>query len=303
MIVTTKNLKLNYGTQRALEDVSFSVEQGELFGILGPNGSGKSTMFRVLATIEEPQAGTATIGGLDVVSQAQQVRRLIGVVFQSQSLDKYLTVEENLSSQGHLFGLSGASLKERITRLLDRLQLTDRRSSILKTLSGGMKRRVEIAKALLHDPKVLLMDEPTTGLDPVARMELWKYVDELRRETGVTVIVTTHLLDEAERASRLMLMHMGISVLQGTPAQLKSSIPGDVVLIESDDTEALRQGVFLHFDKQKCTVVDHHVRTIVENGPNFVTQVAAAFPQAVLGISYHKPTLEDVFLKETGARL
>ncbi len=303
MIVTTKNLKLNYGTQRALEDVSFSVEQGELFGILGPNGSGKSTMFRVLATIEEPQAGTATISGLDVVSQAQQVRRLIGVVFQSQSLDKYLTVEENLSSQGHLFGLSGASLKERITRLLDRLQLTDRRSSILKTLSGGMKRRVEIAKALLHDPKVLLMDEPTTGLDPVARMELWKYVDELRRETGVTVIVTTHLLDEAERASRLMLMHMGISVLQGTPAQLKSSIPGDVVLIESDDPEALRQGVFLHFDKQKCTVVDHHVRTIVENGPNFVTQVAAAFPQAVRGISYHKPTLEDVFLKETGARL
>lgn len=303
MIVTTKNLKLNYGTQRALEDVSFSVEQGELFGILGPNGSGKSTMFRVLATIEEPQAGTATIGGLDVVSQAQQVRRLIGVVFQSQSLDKYLTVEENLSSQGHLFGLSGTNLKERITRLLDRLQLTDRRSSILKTLSGGMKRRVEIAKALLHDPKVLLMDEPTTGLDPVARMELWKYVDELRRETGVTVIVTTHLLDEAERASRLMLMHMGISVLQGTPAQLKSSIPGDVVLIESDDPEALRQGVFLHFDKQKCTVVDHHVRTIVENGPNFVTQVAAAFPQAVRGISYHKPTLEDVFLKETGARL
>ena len=303
MIVTTKNLKLNYGTQRALEDVSFSVEQGELFGILGPNGSGKSTMFRVLATIEEPQAGTATIGGLDVVSQAQQVRRLIGVVFQSQSLDKYLTVEENLSSQGHLFGLSGASLKERITRLLDRLQLTDRRSSILKTLSGGMKRRVEIAKALLHDPKVLLMDEPTTGLDPVARMELWKYVDELRRETGVTVIVTTHLLDEAERASRLMLMHMGISVLQGTPAELKSSIPGDVVLIESDDPEALRQGVFLHFDKQKCTVVDHHVRTIVENGPNFVTQVAAAFPKTVRGISYHKPTLEDVFLKETGARL
>lgn len=303
MIVTTKNLKLNYGTQRALEDVSFSVEQGELFGILGPNGSGKSTMFRVLATIEEPQAGTATIGGLDVVSQAQQVRRLIGVVFQSQSLDKYLTVEENLSSQGHLFGLSGTNLKERITRLLDRLQLTDRRSSILKTLSGGMKRRVEIAKALLHDPKVLLMDEPTTGLDPVARMELWKYVDELRRETGVTVIVTTHLLDEAERASRLMLMHMGISVLQGTPAELKASIPGDVVLIESDDPEALRQGVFLHFDKQKCTVVDHHVRTIVENGPNFVTQVAAAFPQAVRGISYHKPTLEDVFLKETGARL
>lgn len=260
-------------------------------------------MFRVLATIEEPQAGTATIGGLDVVSQAQQVRRLIGVVFQSQSLDKYLTVEENLSSQGHLFGLSGTNLKERITRLLDRLQLTDRRSSILKTLSGGMKRRVEIAKALLHDPKVLLMDEPTTGLDPVARMELWKYVDELRRETGVTVIVTTHLLDEAERASRLMLMHMGISVLQGTPAELKASIPGDVVLIESDDPEALSQGVFLHFDKQKCTVVDHHVRTIVENGPNFVTQVAAAFPQAVRGISYHKPTLEDVFLKETGARL
>lgn len=303
MIVSANHLKLNYGEQRALEDVSFEVSAGELFGILGPNGSGKSTMFRVLATIEVPQAGSATIAGFNVVTQAQEVRRKIGVVFQTQSLDKYLTVGENLSSQGHLFGMSGSKLKSRISDLLERLHLSDRRDSILKTLSGGMKRRVEIAKALLHEPQVLLMDEPTTGLDPVARMELWKYVDELRRQTGVTVVVTTHLLEEAERASRLMLMHMGISVQQGTPSELKASIPGDVVLLESADPEALRQGIFLDFDKQKCTVFDNYVRTIVPNGPKFVVEAAAAFPSAVRGISYHKPTLEDVFMKETGARL
>lgn len=303
MIVSANHLKLNYGEQRALEDVSFEVAAGELFGILGPNGSGKSTMFRVLATIETPQAGTANIAGLNVVTQAQEVRKRIGVVFQTQSLDKYLTVAENLTSQGHLFGMSGAKLKSRISDLLERLQISDRRDSILKTLSGGMKRRVEIAKALLHEPQVLLMDEPTTGLDPVARMELWKYVDELRRQTGVTVVVTTHLLEEAERASRLMLMHMGVSVLQGTPRELKASIPGDVVLLESADPESLRQGIFLHFDKQKCTVFDNYVRTIVPDGPKFVVEAAAAFQTAVQGISYHKPTLEDVFMKETGARL
>ncbi len=303
MIVAANHLKLNYGEQRALEDVSFEVAAGELFGILGPNGSGKSTMFRVLATIETPQAGTANIAGLNVVTQAQEVRKRIGVVFQTQSLDKYLTVAENLTSQGHLFGMSGAKLKSRISDLLERLQISDRRDSILKTLSGGMKRRVEIAKALLHEPQVLLMDEPTTGLDPVARMELWKYVDELRRQTGVTVVVTTHLLEEAERASRLMLMHMGVSVLQGTPRELKASIPGDVVLLESADPESLRQGIFLHFDKQKCTVFDNYVRTIVPDGPKFVVEAAAAFQTAVQGISYHKPTLEDVFMKETGARL
>ena len=303
MIVSVNHLKLNYGEQRALEDVSFEVAAGELFGILGPNGSGKSTMFRVLATIETPQAGTATIAGLNVVTQAKEVRKRIGVVFQTQSLDKYLTVGENLSSQGHLFGMSGAKLKSRISDLLQRLQLSDRRDSILKTLSGGMKRRVEIAKALLHEPQVLLMDEPTTGLDPVARLELWKYIDELRRQTGVTVVVTTHLLDEAERASRLMLMHMGISVLQGTPSELKASLPGDVVLLESADPESLRQGIFLHFDKQKCTVFDQYVRTIVPDGPKFVVEAAAVFQTAVRGISYHKPTLEDVFMKETGARL
>ena len=303
MIVSANHLKLNYGEQRALEDVSFEVAAGELFGILGPNGSGKSTMFRVLATIETPQAGTANIAGLNVVTQAQEVRKRIGVVFQTQSLDKYLTVAENLTSQGHLFGMSGAKLKSRISDLLERLQISDRRDSILKTLSGGMKRRVEIAKALLHEPQVLLMDEPTTGLDPVARMELWKYVDELRRQTGVTVVVTTHLLEEAERASRLMLMHMGVSVLQGTPRELKASMPGDVVLLESADPESLRQGIFLHFDKQKCTVFDNYVRTIVPDGPKFVVEAAAAFQTAVQGISYHKPTLEDVFMKETGARL
>lgn len=303
MIVSVEHLKLNYGAQRALEDVSFSVEAGELFGILGPNGSGKSTMFRILATIESPQSGKATIAGLDVVTQAQAVRSHIGVVFQSQSLDKYLTVEENLTSQGHLFGMSGTKLKSRIDALLEKLQISDRRSSILKTLSGGMKRRVEIAKALLHSPKVLLMDEPTTGLDPVARLELWQYIDQLRRDTGITVIVTTHLLDEAERASRLMLMHMGISVQQGTPSQLRATIPGDVVLIESDDPEAVRQGVFLHFGKQVCTIVDNKVRTIAPDGSKFVTEVAAAFPKVVRGISYHKPTLEDVFMKETGSSL
>ena len=303
MILSVEHLKLQYGQQRALEDVSFSVEAGELFGILGPNGCGKSTMFRVLATMQSQQSGSASVAGFDVTKDPQQVRRRIGVVFQSQSLDKYLTVEENLSSQGHLYGMSGAPLKARINAVLDKLKIADRRDSIVKTLSGGLKRRVEIAKALLHEPQILLMDEPTTGLDPVARLELWSYLDDLRKQSGITIILTTHMLDEADRCDRLLLMHMGISVACGTPAELKRSISGDVVEIESDDAESLRQGVFLHFDKQPCSVVDGKVRTIVADGAKFVVEAAAAFPNAIRGISYRKPSLEDVFLKETGARL
>ena len=303
MILSVENLKLHYGQQRALENVSFEVAEGELFGILGPNGCGKSTMFRILATMQAPQAGSAIIAGNDVVKAPQQVRRQIGVVFQTQSLDKYLTVEENLRGQGHLHGMRGAALTTRINELLERLKVADRRDTIVKNLSGGLKRRVEIAKALLHSPRILLMDEPTTGLDPVARMELWSYLDDLRKQTGITIVLTTHLLDEAERCSRLLLMHMGISVACGTPPELKKRIAGEVVEIETADPDTLRQGVFLHFDKQPCSVVDGKVRTISADGAKFIIEAAAAFPSAISGISYRKPSLEDVFLKETGAQL
>jgi ABC-2 type transport system ATP-binding protein len=199
VIVAVENLTHRYGERVALSGVSFAVKEGEIFGLLGPNGGGKSTLFRILSTLMSPTEGKAAICGHDVGREPGAVRRRIGVVFQSQSLDKKLTVEENLRGQGHLHGMSGATLRERIEKVADRLGLSDRRGDLVEVLSGGLRRRVEIAKGLLHKPSVLLMDEASTGLDPGARRELWQYILELREREGVTVLLTSHILDEADR--------------------------------------------------------------------------------------------------------
>ena len=239
-MIIVETLSHNYADRAALTEVSFRVRAEEVFGLLGPNGSGKSTLFRILSTMMAPTSGRARIAGFDVVEQSDQVRQKIGVVFQSQSLDKKLTVEENLRGQGHLFGISGALLGSRMDGAMERLGLADRRKDLVESLSGGLRRRVEIAKALLHEPRVLLMDEPSTGLDPGARRELWQYIDDLRTRQGVTVLLTSHLLDEAERCDRLLLLHQGRIVAEGTPAELKARIGGDVVVLEVADAESLR---------------------------------------------------------------
>ncbi len=297
-MIRVENLSHAYGSRAALSGVSFAVREREIFGLLGPNGSGKSTLFRILATMLTPAAGAVRVAGFDVERQPAEVRKRIGVVFQSQSLDKKLTVEENLRAQGHLYGLSGRALRERVALVTERLGLTGRRADLVETLSGGLRRRVEIAKALLHEPPVLIMDEPSTGLDPAARLELWQYVRELRDSQGITALLTTHILDEADRCDRLLLLHQGRTVVEGSPSELKARVGGDVVILEVSNLEPMRARL-----GAQATVVDGKLRVEIGNGHRFIAEVVEAFPGVIQSVALHKPTLEDVFLDETGARL
>ena len=301
-MIQVLNLTHRYGDRVALSSVSFEVKKGEIFGLLGPNGGGKSTLFRILSTMMVPTGGQAILAGHDVVKDAAAVRRHVGVVFQTQSLDKALTVEENLRAQGHLHGLSGALLRDRMEGAMKRLGLLDRRKDLVDTLSGGLRRRVEIAKALLHRPQVLLMDEASTGLDPAARRDVSRHVESLRQGEGVTILLTTHILEEADRCDRLVLLHQGNIVAQGSPDELRSSIGGDVVVLASDDAPALAAKVSERFHL-KAAARENEVRVEIENGHRFIAEVVEAFPGAVHSVGLHKPTLEDVFVRQTGASI
>jgi ABC-2 type transport system ATP-binding protein len=300
VVIQVDNLRHQYDTRVALDGVSFDVRAGEIFGLLGPNGSGKTTMFRILSTLMLPSGGRATIGGLDVATQPNRVRREIGVVFQAPSIDIKLTAEENLRHIGHLYGLRGAALTARIKEMLGRVALSDRANDYAETFSGGMQRRLEIAKGLLHQPSVLLLDEPTTGLDPGARRDLWQYLNTLR-DQGITIIVTTHLMEEAERCDRLAILSQGRLVALGTPTELKREIGGDVILLETREPESLAQRIQQTYGIE-ATVLDGKVRLEREAGHRFVTDVVEAFPGEIDAISIAKPTLEDVFIHRTGHR-
>jgi len=301
-VIQVQDLTHRYGDRVALSHVTFEVKKGEIFGLLGPNGGGKSTLFRILSTMMVPTEGHAIIAGNDVERNPAGVRRQVGVVFQTQSLDKALTVEENLRSQGHLHGLSGAVLRDRINNAMERLGLTDRRKDLVDTLSGGLRRRVEIAKALLHRPQVLLMDEASTGLDPAARRDLSRHVQNLRESDGVTILLTTHILEEADRCDRLVLLHQGKIVAEGTPSELRSRIGGDVVVLEAADTSSLAAKIEQRFGL-RGSIMDGHVRVEIPNGHRFITEVVEAFPGSIDSVGLHKPTLEDVFVRETGASI
>jgi ABC-2 type transport system ATP-binding protein len=301
-VIQVQDLTHRYGTRVALKNVTFEVKKGEVFGLLGPNGGGKSTLFRILSTMMVPTEGRAAIAGDDVVRNPAAVRRHVGVVFQTQSLDKALTVEENLRAQGHLHGLSGPELRDRMARAMERLGLADRGKDLVETLSGGLRRRVEIAKALLHRPQVLLMDEASTGLDPAARRDLTRHIEELRDREGVTILLTTHVLEEADRCDRLALLHEGSIVALGSPAELRSRIGGDVVVLESGEAGALASGIESRFGL-KTAAMDGRVRVEIANGHRFIAEVVEAFPGAIQSVGLHKPTLEDVFVRETGASI
>lgn len=300
-VIQLQNLRHQYGDRVALAGVSFDVRPAEIFGLLGPNGSGKTTTFRILSTLMLPSGGRALILGHDVAREPARVRRNIGVVFQAQSIDVKLSAEENLLLVGHIYGLSGTKLKNRVTEMLSRVGLADRAKEKAETFSGGMQRRLELAKGLLHHPSVLLLDEPTTGLDPGARRDLWQYLQILRDEEHVTVLVTTHLMEEAERCDRLAIYANGSVVALGTPAELKSEIGGDVILLEANDPEALARRIEQRFGLHP-TVLDNRVRLEIESGHRFVTEVVEAFPGEIQGVSIHKPSLEDVFIRRTGHR-
>jgi ABC-2 type transport system ATP-binding protein len=299
-VISVQNLIHRYENRTALNGVTFDVRPAELFGLLGPNGSGKTTLFRILSTLMIPTAGRAEVMGCDATTDAPRLRGRIGVVFQEQSVDEKLTAYENLWHQGHLYGLRGSALKKRVIEMLGRVGLADRAKERVQTFSGGMQRRVELAKGLLHHPGVLLLDEPTTGLDPGARRDLWQYLRSLRDEENVSVLVTTHLMEEAERCDRLAIMNEGNLVALGTPAELKSEIGGDIILLDAvRDADLLADHIRARF-RVPTTVHGNQVRIEIEAGHRFVPDVVEAFPGEIQAISVSKPALEDVFIRRTG---
>lgn len=302
--IELEKLSHDYGTRLALDNLTFSVQAAEIFGLLGPNGSGKTTLFRILSTLMVPSGGHARVQGFDVAREANKVRQQTGIVFQARSLDLKLTVAENLKHQGHLYGLSGKTLTRRIGEVLERVGLSDRAKEFVETLSGGMQRRVELAKGLIHSPSLLLLDEPSTGLDPGARRDLWLYLRSLRDDEGVTVFVTTHLMEEAEHCDRLAILNEGKLVALGTPFELKSAIGGDVVLFETageDAAKSLAVRMTNRFGIEP-SVLGSTVRLEREEGHRFITTAIEAFPGEIHGVSVAKPSLEDVFIQRTGHR-
>jgi ABC-2 type transport system ATP-binding protein len=301
-VIEVDSLRHDYDGRTALDGVSFFVDHAEIFGLLGPNGSGKTTMFRILSTLMLPSSGRAVIMGHDAARDPNGLRREIGVVFQASSIDLKLTAAENLRHVGHLYGLRGKTLDARVSEMLARVGLADRANDKAETFSGGMQRRIELAKGLLHHPSVLLLDEPTTGLDPGARRDLWQYLAVLRDQEHVTVIVTTHLMEEAEKCDRLAILSHGKLVALGTPAELKREIGGDVILLEPrNDPNALAAKIYARFELD-AQVIEGKVRIEKEQGHRFVTEVTEAFPGEIESISVSRPNLEDVFIHRTGHR-
>lgn len=290
-----------YGERTALDAVSFDVRRGEIFALLGPNGGGKTTLFRLLSTLIPLQTGAIRVLGDDVARDVDRVRRTIGIVFQAPSLDKKLSVVENLRHQGHLYSLRGPALAARIDAMLGRLRLEDRRHDLVETLSGGLRRRVELAKGMLHEPRVLILDEPSTGLDPGARADLWEYLRLVRKEQGTTVVLTTHLLEEADKADRLAILDRGRLVALDTPDALRATVGGDSLTIQTDEPDRLVAGLQERFGFS-ARRIDDAVRIELADGHRWVAQVVEAFPGVVKSVTLGKPTLEDVFINKTGHR-
>lgn len=299
--IRVQSLSHNYGERRALDTVSLEVQRGEVFGLLGPNGGGKTTLFRVLSTLLPVQSGEVQLLGRSVASDSAAIRQRIGVTFQAPSLDRRLTVRENLVHQGHLYGLHGRDLSERIDERLRRLGLSDRAGALVSSLSGGLQRRAEIAKGMLHDPELLLLDEPSTGLDPGARHDLWVYLRQLREQTGLTIVVTTHLMDEAERCDRLGILDKGRLVALDTPARLRAEIGGDLVLITTDHPEELSAKIVAQFQTQPQQV-GQTLRIEHPQGHELVRDLVQTFRDEITSVSLGKPSLEDVFIAKTGHR-
>lgn len=299
--IEVSELSFRYGDRAALDSVSFSISPGAIFGFLGPNGGGKTTLFSILSTVLPIQEGDVQALGYDLQHDSASYRERIGATFQTPGLDRRLTVLENLIHQGNLFGLSGHDLRQTAEELLTQFGVVDRQQDIVDKLSGGLKRRVELAKCLIHRPSLLLLDEPSTGLDPGARHELWSSLERLRAEQGVTVVVTTHLMEEAERCDELALLHLGRIVVQGSPLSLRRRLPGECLTIVADQPDALKNKLKeeLQVDAQRA---GETLRIHQANGQELFQQIMDRFSDEIRSISLGKPTLEDVFLMETGSR-
>jgi ABC-2 type transport system ATP-binding protein len=298
-VLEVSQVSFRYGARLAVDGVTFTVKRGEVFGLLGPNGGGKTTLFRMLGTLYAPSSGSVRLLGREVALDITAARQKLGIVFQAPSLDKKLTVRENLRHQGHLYGLRGRELEQRIDGLLERLALADRARDLVQTLSGGLSRRVELAKGLLNRPPLLLLDEPSTGLDPGARRTLWDQLRELRARDGTTVILTTHLMEEADLCDRVAIMDRGRLVALAAPDELKRELGGDVITVTAADAAELARGAQERFGVAGM-VADGVVRFECESAPALVTRMLEAFPRQIESITWRRPSLEDVFLRKTG---
>jgi ABC-2 type transport system ATP-binding protein len=298
-IIAIDDLWKRYGDVEAVKGISFNVQPGEVFGFLGPNGAGKTTTIRILATLLRPTSGRAMLAGHDVVREPTAVRRSIGIVFQDPSLDTRLSAELNLRFHAMLYGMPADRIPRRIDDVLAMVELADRKHALVMTFSGGMKRRLEIARGLLHAPRVLFLDEPTVGLDLQTRHRIWDYVLDLRRREGVTVFMTTHYIEESERCDRIAIIDHGRIVALDTPEALKQRVGGDVITIRSPDAGTLARQIKLQFGGDP-RAADGMVVVERPGGAEFVPQVVSAFPGLVASVSVQRPTLDDVFLKLTG---
>jgi ABC-2 type transport system ATP-binding protein len=297
--VEVEGLVKRFGDFAAVDDVSFTVESGELFGFLGPNGAGKTTTISILCTLLKPTGGVARVAGHDVRLEQSAVRSSIGLVFQEVTLDDYLTGAENLRFHAVLYGVPPSQVRERTRPLLEMVGLADRADQQVRFYSGGMKRRLEIARGLLHAPRVLFLDEPTIGLDPQTRKHIWDYVDELRERESTTMFLTTHYMDEAERCDRIAIIDHGRIVAIDTPSALKASVGADTVTVSTGDDEAasraLRAGLGLDID-----LTDDGLRFRVPDGEAFVPRLFDHLPAGVRSVNVRRPSLDDVFMEYTG---
>ena len=297
-IVVDRLLK-RYGKVDAVKGVSFSVPEGEIFGFLGPNGAGKTTTINILCTLLRPTSGFAFINGFDVADQKNEVRRSIGLVFQETTLDDYLTAEQNLLFHSYAYGVPKDLRLLRMKELLTLVGLWDRRRDKTRTYSGGMKRRLEIVRGLIHHPRVLFLDEPTLGLDPQTRRRIWDYVQEIRVKENLTIFLTTHYMDEAEHCDRIAIIDHGSIAAIGTPDRLKENVGGDVVSLRTADNE-LTVTELTHTWSLDPQLQDGYVRFSVPRGEEFLPEFVRRFDGQLLSISVRRPTLDDVFLDATG---
>jgi ABC-2 type transport system ATP-binding protein len=300
--IEVSNLTKSYGDVEAVRGVSFSVPPGEVFGFLGPNGAGKSTTIKVLTTLARPTSGHASVCGLDVVAQRDDVRRQLGLVFQDPTLDGYLTADQNLRLHAELYGVEASAIAARMDQMLDMVDLNDRRDQPVMTFSGGMRRRLEIARGLMHSPRVLFLDEPTIGLDPQTRSSIWRYIRALQEREGTTIFMTTHYMDEAEFCDRIAIMDRGEIVVLDTPEALKASVGADRVALRTADDDAAIAALRERFGIE-AAVAEGAVTFHVASGEAFVPRLFAELDVPITAVAVSRPTLDDVFMKYTGTTI
>jgi ABC-2 type transport system ATP-binding protein len=300
--VEVNGLVKSYKDIEAVRGIDLTIEAGETFGFLGPNGAGKSTTISMLCTLIAPTAGTARVAGFDVLTERGDVRRNIGLVFQDTTLDGYLSAERNLRLHAELYGMPRATVEPRLRQVLDMVGLWDRRSSKVNTFSGGMKRRLEIARGLMHSPRVLFLDEPTVGLDPQTRSSIWSYIRELKKAEDITIFLTTHYMDEAEYCDRIAIMDHGQIIALDTPTALKASIGKDRVQIHTDDDTAAIAALERQFGLS-AKVIEGAVTFSVDSGEQFLPRLFADFSEPIRSVNVARPSLDDVFMSYTGSTI